>query len=147
MNLHGNDLFGDVVEQKHKSKLGDEFLIPPFTVLSAREGWWQDRKRAWLALGIQSELGRGEDVGEKTDAVAGNGWANGGPARRDAAFYEKKRKWEADNGREISTTEFREKYWDGAADAQPKCSVCGEPQFDTPAGASCANGHGGADAA
>lgn len=28
--------------------------------MNAREGWWQDRKRAWLALGIQSELGRGE---------------------------------------------------------------------------------------
>lgn len=37
------------------------FGIPPFTVLNAREGWWQDRKRAWLALGIQSELGRGAD--------------------------------------------------------------------------------------
>jgi hypothetical protein len=30
-------------------------------VLNAREGWWQDRKRAWLAIGIQSELGRGEN--------------------------------------------------------------------------------------
>lgn len=34
-------------------------MIPPFTVLNAREGWWQDRKKAWLALGIKSELGRG----------------------------------------------------------------------------------------
>jgi hypothetical protein len=39
--------------------LSDKFGIPPFTVLNAREGWWQDRKRAWLALGIRSELGRG----------------------------------------------------------------------------------------
>jgi hypothetical protein len=34
-------------------------MIPPFSVMNAREGWWQDRKRAWLALGIKSELGRG----------------------------------------------------------------------------------------
>ena len=34
--------------------------MPPFSVLDARQGYWQDRKRAWLALGIQSELGRGE---------------------------------------------------------------------------------------
>lgn len=61
-SLHGNDLFGEAVEKKHTSKLGDEFLIPPFTVLSAREGWWQERKRAWLSLGIQSELGRGEQL-------------------------------------------------------------------------------------
>jgi hypothetical protein len=62
MNLHGTDLFGEAVEKKHTSKLGDTFLIPPFSVLSAREGWWQERKRAWLAMGIQSELGRGEDL-------------------------------------------------------------------------------------
>lgn len=43
--------------------LAERFLIPPFSVLNAREGWWQDRKRAWLALGIKSELGRGENGG------------------------------------------------------------------------------------
>lgn len=42
--------------------LSDRFGIPPFSVLNAREGWWQDRKRAWIALGIQSELGRGENI-------------------------------------------------------------------------------------
>ena len=58
---------------------------------------------------------RGEHkIGEKGSIVAGNGWGNGGPARRDVAFYEKKRAWEKENGREISTTEFREKHWDGA---------------------------------
>ncbi|MEX3635975.1 ParB N-terminal domain-containing protein [Paraburkholderia sp. BR14320] len=39
--------------------LADRFVVPPFTVLNARGGWWQDRKRAWLALGIRSEIGRG----------------------------------------------------------------------------------------
>lgn len=43
--------------------LSDRFMIPPFSVLNAREGWWQDRKRAWLALGIKSELGRGGGAG------------------------------------------------------------------------------------
>ncbi len=43
-------------------KLADKFMVPPFTVLNAREGWWQDRKKAWIALGIQSELGRGGDL-------------------------------------------------------------------------------------
>lgn len=41
------------------AKLADKFMIAPFSVLSARDGWWQERKRAWIALGIQSELGRG----------------------------------------------------------------------------------------
>ena len=42
--------------------LADRFGVVPFSVLNAREGWWQDRKRAWIALGIQSELGRGENL-------------------------------------------------------------------------------------
>lgn len=40
--------------------LSDRFLVPPFSVLDARQGYWQDRKRQWLALGIMSELGRGD---------------------------------------------------------------------------------------
>ena len=46
--------------QSGRGSLAERFLIPPFSVFNAREGWWQDRKRAWLALGIQSELGRGD---------------------------------------------------------------------------------------
>jgi len=45
-------------ETEHKS-LSERFIVPPFSVLDARQGYWQERKRAWLALGIQSELGRG----------------------------------------------------------------------------------------
>ena len=41
--------------------LAERFGVPPFSVLNAREGWWQDRKRAWLKIGIRSELGRGEN--------------------------------------------------------------------------------------
>lgn len=40
--------------------MADRFVIPPFSVLDARQGYWQERKRQWLAIGIQSELGRGE---------------------------------------------------------------------------------------
>jgi hypothetical protein len=42
-----------------RQTLAERFIVPPFSVLDARQGYWQDRKRAWLALGIQSELGRG----------------------------------------------------------------------------------------
>jgi hypothetical protein len=42
-----------------RQTLADRFGAPPFSVLDARQGYWQERKRAWLALGIQSELGRG----------------------------------------------------------------------------------------
>ena len=55
--------FDEKEEKEVKGNLSDKFLIPPFSVLNAREGWWQDRKRFWLSLGIKSELGRGEDGG------------------------------------------------------------------------------------
>jgi len=42
-----------------RASLADRFGVPPFSVLDARQGYWQERKRAWLALGIRSELGRG----------------------------------------------------------------------------------------
>lgn len=50
--------------------LAERFGVPPFTVLNARDGWWQERKRAWLSLGIKSELGRGVGAHE---AIAGGG--------------------------------------------------------------------------
>lgn len=46
-------------EQEEHQKLADRFLVPPFSVLDAKQGYWQDRKRYWLSLGIKSELGRG----------------------------------------------------------------------------------------
>jgi hypothetical protein len=45
--------------------LAERFMVPPFSVLNARGGWWQERKAAWLALGIQSELGRGEMANDR----------------------------------------------------------------------------------
>lgn len=46
-----------------------EFMIPPFSVLNAREGWWQERKRQWISLGIKSELGRGENLLKMSDTM------------------------------------------------------------------------------
>ena len=50
------------MQEQARATLAERFLIPPFSVLDARQGYWQARKSAWIALGIQSELGRGEDI-------------------------------------------------------------------------------------
>lgn len=65
--IYGEGLLGEHLGEKRGGELSEKFVVPPFSVLSAREGWWQDRKRAWIALGIQSELGRGDDG---TDTMA-----------------------------------------------------------------------------
>ena len=41
--------------------LAERFVVPPFTVLDSRQGYWQDRKRLWISLGIKSESGRDVD--------------------------------------------------------------------------------------
>jgi ParB-like nuclease domain len=56
--------------------LADRFGCPPFSVLNAREGWWQDRKRAWIALGIKSEIGRGDTEVNSHDAIPGGAGEN-----------------------------------------------------------------------
>lgn len=40
----------------------DTFGVPPFSVLDARQGYWQDRKRQWIRLGIDSGEGRADDL-------------------------------------------------------------------------------------
>jgi len=60
--MFDEDLPGEGENEGSTASLADKFGIPPFSVLNAREGWWQNRKRAWLALGIKSELGRGENL-------------------------------------------------------------------------------------
>ncbi len=68
--LLGDDgMGGGSASLADRPSLADRFLVPPFSVLDARQGYWQDRKRAWLSLGIQSELGRGGGVHEYSDAA------------------------------------------------------------------------------
>lgn len=57
-SLFGRDLFGEAITPDVSGPLAQRFVMPPFSVLNARDGAWQARKRAWLACGIQSELGR-----------------------------------------------------------------------------------------
>ena len=56
MNLPMFNMKAELVD----TSLVQRFGVPPFSVLDARQGYWQERKRAWLTLGIKSELGRGD---------------------------------------------------------------------------------------
>jgi ParB-like chromosome segregation protein Spo0J len=83
--------------QAGRATLAARFGAPPFSVLNAREGWWQDRKRAWIALGIQSELGRGQErLGMAHPATTAT-----------IDFYAQKRALEAELGGALSTPEAK----------------------------------------
>lgn len=56
--LYGHDLFGEVVKPKPSGALASRFEFPPFSVLDARSGEWQERKRAWMVMGMKGEVGR-----------------------------------------------------------------------------------------
>jgi len=56
-------LWGDTIEiqgTKEAGQLNKRFIVPPFSVLDARQDYWRERKQTWLALGIKGELGRGK---------------------------------------------------------------------------------------
>jgi DNA modification methylase len=61
-SIMGDNIFGDGIKQQKHGKLSERFEFPPFSIFNAREGLWQERKRAWLSLGIQSEVGRGGNL-------------------------------------------------------------------------------------
>lgn len=50
------DLFGELIIKN--ILLRDKFMEPPFSVLDTKGGAWQNRKRLWKNLGIESHLGR-----------------------------------------------------------------------------------------
>lgn len=60
--LFGTDLLGDIIKPKASGPVAERFTFPPFTILDSRQGEWQERKRAWAAIGIQGEVGRGDEL-------------------------------------------------------------------------------------
>lgn len=62
-------MFADLDAAAPSALLTSRFVVPPFSVLDGRAGYWQERKAQWLALGIQSEIGRG-DVTPTGDATS-----------------------------------------------------------------------------
>lgn len=42
--------------------LSQNFVVPPFTSLDAKQGYWQQRKREWASLVGDSGAGRGEGL-------------------------------------------------------------------------------------
>jgi len=57
-----HDLKNEITKEEGYKTLAERFGVPPFSVLDARQGYWQERKQAWIALGIRGELGRGENL-------------------------------------------------------------------------------------
>ena len=67
--LYEKDLFGEEIRPQIASIVARRFGFPPFSVLDSKTGDWQERKRAWLGLGIKSEVGRGDNLLGMSDTM------------------------------------------------------------------------------
>jgi hypothetical protein len=52
---------GEGAEVARRS-LAERFGVPPLSVLDARQGYWSERTRRWVALGLRSEVGRDSNL-------------------------------------------------------------------------------------
>ena len=104
MNLHGNDLFGDEIKIKPVNILSERFEFPPFSILDARQGYWQKRKQAWISQGIQSELGRECAAFNTQNWFEAKGWTGavkGNTSIFDPVLTELMYKWFCPSGGQI----------------------------------------------
>ncbi len=79
----------------------DIFLYPPFSIINAREGEWQERKKYWMAMGISSEIGRDikpTSVSENCPAYMADRGNNEGGSIFDPALTELLYTWFSPKG-------------------------------------------------
>ena len=86
---------GSAAAAEGRTTLAERFGVPPFSILDARQGYWRERKRAWLAQGIQGELGRDCKVFGTEGNVAGD---QSGTSIFDPVLCELAYRWFAPKG-------------------------------------------------
>lgn len=99
--------------------LQERFIIPPFSIFDSRQGYWQERKKQWHALGFDSQATR-EDV----ELVAKSG--------QSPAVYELRNKMREALGRDPEWDEILDEarkrglhIYEGASIFDPViCEVC-----------------------
>ena len=89
LNLSPDWMAGPDIDGARKT-LQERFIVPPFSILDARQGYWQKRKSAWITLGIQSELGRGGGLLMEAEQVNSTSAKPGHVGSLD--YYRKKEK-------------------------------------------------------
>lgn len=64
-----------------EASLVERFVAPPFSILDARQGYWQGRKQQWIALGIKGEQGR-----DNLGSTVASGWVDRGMGEGGSIF-------------------------------------------------------------
>lgn len=91
-----------------KKTLVERFGIPPFSVFDSKQGYWQNRKREWLSLGIKSEIGRADNLTFNISANSTSVYSTRNALREklgyDPSWEEVKTYCEAHNIKMLNTT-------------------------------------------
>lgn len=90
--------------------LAERFGAPPFSVLDTRSGTWQDRKRAWLSIGVRATHSAKRPADAGADKVEHR--LMGSDAANDPDYYRRKAQVEAMLGEKISIEEFQRFYYE-----------------------------------
>ena len=88
----------------NKAQLESQFIVPPFSVLDTRQGYWQERKRRWVSLGIKGEVGRDAKAYQVHDWMASHGGARaegGGTSIFDPVLCELMYNWFCPEGGQV----------------------------------------------
>ena len=77
------------------SSLQERYIVPPFSVLDTKQGYWQKRKREWKEIGLQSETGRSDTLlkGSLKELAQKNGMGLTGTSRFDPVLCEVVYNW------------------------------------------------------
>ncbi len=118
--LGGSGSGGGMTKDQARVTLAERFIVPPFTVLDTRQGYWRDRAQAWQAIGVCGEYS------EETQAIAAGspaaetnkvkGLLMKSDSGNDPGYYFKKQEVEARLGHKITTKEFQDKYYNPQGD-------------------------------
>jgi len=92
-----DELFGDIDNidvdllsdrKTGKGSLSEKFGIPPFSILNAREGWWQNRKKIWINQGIKSEEGRSAGLYSSIDVLSQKAFKKDTPVASEESIFD-----------------------------------------------------------
>ncbi len=68
--------------------IAQRFGIAPFSIMDCRRSWWKQRRDYWLKLGIESEIGRNENLLQFSDTILNNAGRNKNLTLPNSAIYE-----------------------------------------------------------
>ncbi len=60
---------GDDIPNDTPNKLSDNFIVPPFSVLDTRQGYWVERKKTWKRI-----IGDNADARKNAKSITNQGW-------------------------------------------------------------------------